>query len=100
MGFLLKMMGSTSCFIYFASPYICSARCRAIPVVKKIIKLCLTWFYSAESWIFKSKFSGWDDVLQVDFTRTAETVAQRRRLPVGQVKITASFSSHRAQSQA
>ncbi|XP_046856352.1 protein flightless-1 homolog isoform X2 [Xenia sp. Carnegie-2017] len=39
-----------------------------------------------ESWIFKSKFHGWNDVLQVDFTRTAESVANKRKLPVAKPK--------------
>ncbi|XP_012274985.1 protein flightless-1 isoform X2 [Orussus abietinus] len=30
----------------------------------------------AESQIFKSKFTGWDEVIAVDFTRTAESVAK------------------------
>lgn len=29
-----------------------------------------------ESQIFKSKFTGWDEVIAVDFTRTAESVAK------------------------
>lgn len=29
-----------------------------------------------ETQIFKSKFSGWDEVIAVDFTRTAESVAK------------------------
>lgn len=30
-----------------------------------------------ETQVFKSKFDGWDDVLAVDFTRTAESVAKK-----------------------
>lgn len=30
-----------------------------------------------ESMVFKSKFTGWDDVIAVDFTRTAESVQKR-----------------------
>ena len=30
--------------------------------------------------MFKSKFSGWDDVLAVDFTKTAKSVAQFRKV--------------------
>lgn len=33
--------------------------------------------FSTESQIFKSKFEGWDDVMAVDFTRTAESVIRR-----------------------
>lgn len=31
---------------------------------------------STEPQIFKSKFYGWDDVIAVDFTRTAQSVAR------------------------
>ena len=30
----------------------------------------------AESQVFKSKFWGWDDVLAVDYTRSADTVSK------------------------
>lgn len=30
-----------------------------------------------ETQVFKSKFDAWDDVLAVDFTRTAENVAKK-----------------------
>jgi len=30
-----------------------------------------------EGQLFKNKFSGWDDVLGVDYTRTAESVSRR-----------------------
>ena len=30
-----------------------------------------------ETQIFKTKFAGWDDVLPVDFTRTAESITRR-----------------------
>ena len=30
----------------------------------------------AESQVFKSRFMGWDDVIGVDFTRTAASVAR------------------------
>jgi hypothetical protein len=30
-----------------------------------------------ETQVFKSKFDGWDDVLAVDFTRTAENVSKK-----------------------
>ena len=33
-------------------------------------------FKSTEPQIFKSKFYGWDDVIAVDFTRTAQSVAR------------------------
>lgn len=31
----------------------------------------------SESQIFKSKFEGWDDLIEVDYTRTAETVSRK-----------------------
>jgi hypothetical protein len=36
-----------------------------------------SYFFRAETQVFKSKFDGWDDVLAVDFTRTAENVAKK-----------------------
>lgn len=33
--------------------------------------------FSVETQVFKSKFDAWDDVLAVDFTRTAENVAKK-----------------------
>lgn len=33
--------------------------------------------FRTESQIFKTKFFGWDDVLPVDFTRTAESITRR-----------------------
>lgn len=33
-------------------------------------------FFSLVIQIFKSKFTGWDEVIAVDFTRTAESVAK------------------------
>lgn len=35
------------------------------------------FFYRAETQVFKSKFDAWDDVLAVDFTRTADNVAKK-----------------------
>ncbi len=34
-------------------------------------------FFRVETQVFKSKFDGWDDVLAVDFTRTAENVSKK-----------------------
>jgi hypothetical protein len=33
--------------------------------------------YRTEPQIFKTKFIGWDDVIPVDYTRTAESVIRR-----------------------
>lgn len=38
------------------------------------------FIYRVEQTVFKSKFSGWDDVLAVDFTKTAKNVAQFRKV--------------------
>ena len=41
-------------------------------IAKKFSRL-----FSVETQVFKSKFDGWDDVLAVDFTRTAENVSKK-----------------------
>ena len=33
--------------------------------------------FRVETQVFKSKFDAWDDVLAVDFTRTAENVSKK-----------------------
>ncbi len=35
------------------------------------------FFFRVETQVFKSKFDAWDDVLAVDFTRTAENVSKK-----------------------
>ena len=37
-------------------------------------------YFSVESSVFKSKFHAWDDVLAVDFTKTAEKASQSRKV--------------------
>ena len=44
-------------------------------VLKEVLFL-----FSVETQVFKTKFSGWDDVLAVDFTRTAERVSELRKV--------------------
>ena len=45
------------------------------------LALKLFSLYRVETQVFKTKFSGWDDVLAVDFTRTADRVAELRQVP-------------------
>ena len=46
-----------------------------------LLALKLFSLYRVETQVFKTKFSGWDDVLAVDFTRTADRVAELRQVP-------------------
>lgn len=42
------------------------------------MNLTMTFFaHRTEPQIFKTKFIGWDDVIAVDYTRTAESVIRR-----------------------
>jgi hypothetical protein len=42
-----------------------------------LIVFIFVCFYRVETQVFKSKFDAWDDVLAVDFTRTAENVSRK-----------------------
>ena len=102
-------IGSTPTFLYF-DLYLYSAYAAHYVYLEKwnlfvkhifesnLIKVLRRNFFvrfnRTESWIFKSRFHGWDDVLQVDFTRTAETVSQRRILPVAQVRFSVLSTNH------
>ena len=60
--------------------------CRGRFIVRK--RLIAIRFYRTESQIFKSKFYGWDDVLSVDYSRSAESVLKlkgkvKKRVPFG-----------------
>ena len=42
--------------------------------------ICVSFSSRVETQVFKTKFAGWDDVLGVDFTRTADRVAELRKV--------------------
>ena len=42
--------------------------------------LYISFIFRVETQVFKTKFSGWDDVIAVDFTRTASRVAELRKV--------------------
>lgn len=46
------------------------------------MKIPIRYFFlfSVEQSVFKSKFVGWDDVLAVDFTKTADRVSQMNQV--------------------
>lgn len=48
-----------------------------VVVLLKVGQYIQFYFPSTEPQIFKVKFLGWDDVIAVDYTRTAESVIRR-----------------------
>ena len=44
------------------------------------VQIRVFFLFSVEQSVFKSKFVGWDDVLAVDFTKTADRVSQMNQV--------------------